>query len=261
MALVLTSAVAKLRDPTLGAAICRPTVHESVHHENANDRVGVAVHSLGINVFVGVIKINSTLLENYNESDAGRCCKNCSGVTKSVLGPSKPCTKLKPQQNKSLARKLTCVSDDLDDPDAMLVTLENFDALLKFIHPRPHSEVGTGRVEHFWRYDNLQDHSGVPLKCLQALSLLTTQESSLYVLCAISYPSTHLQTLSALNVPRLYGRVCSSCEKNPTTAVSCHGRDCSRMTPKLFQASSRFKTPASCCHISAPSHQNVSSSY
>ena len=46
MALILSCTVAKLSHPAFRAPICRATVHKTVHHQDANDGVGVTVHGL-----------------------------------------------------------------------------------------------------------------------------------------------------------------------------------------------------------------------
>ena len=46
VALVLPGAVPKLSHPALGRPVCRPAVHQTVHHQDADHRIRVAVHRL-----------------------------------------------------------------------------------------------------------------------------------------------------------------------------------------------------------------------
>ena len=46
VALVLPGAVPKLSHPALGRPVCRPAVHQTVHHQDADHRIRVPVHCL-----------------------------------------------------------------------------------------------------------------------------------------------------------------------------------------------------------------------
>ena len=46
VALVLPGAVPKLGHPAFGRAVCRATVHQAVHHQDADHRICVPVHCL-----------------------------------------------------------------------------------------------------------------------------------------------------------------------------------------------------------------------
>ena len=63
--------------------------------------------------------------------------------------------------------QLTCVSNNLDNTNTMLVALEDLDAFFKLIHPGSDAEVSAGGVEHFWRNYYLEDHSRMSFKCLK----------------------------------------------------------------------------------------------
>ena len=66
----------------------------------------------------------------------------------------------------TIKAQLTVATHKQDAADAVLVTLEDSDRLFKFVHPRPHRQVGTRRKEHLGGHHHVEDHTGMAKKSL-----------------------------------------------------------------------------------------------
>ena len=105
VALVLPSAVPKLGDPTLGRTVCRAAVHQTIHHQDADHRICVAVHRL-VRVNAHQMLAKNTF-GHWNKISVGKGKEGRAGSEKAVPWVSQQATINSVKSNQSCYLQLS----------------------------------------------------------------------------------------------------------------------------------------------------------